>query len=80
MNTTNPSSPQEQELISSPNKEKILEESNTGSATTPDSPNFGWSKYAERVSGRFAMIGFSAILIIESLSHKTFLQWSGLLN
>ncbi len=48
------------------------------SATTPDIPSFGWSEYAERVNGRFAMIGFSAILIIETISHTGFLHWSGL--
>ncbi len=47
------------------------------SATTSDIPSFGWSEYAERVNGRFAMIGFSAILIIETLSHSGFLHWAG---
>ncbi len=50
------------------------------SATTEDEPAFGWSAYAERVNGRFAMIGFTGILIIEALSNQTFLQWSGLLK
>jgi len=31
------------------------------SATTNDIPEFGWSGYAERINGRFAMIGFLAI-------------------
>ena len=48
------------------------------SATTPDEPNFGWSAYAERINGRFAMVGFVAVLIIEALSHDTFLHWAGL--
>jgi hypothetical protein len=48
------------------------------SATTPDVPAFGWSAYAERVNGRFAMIGFAAVLLIEALSHDTFLHWAGL--
>ena len=48
------------------------------SATTTDIPSFGWSEYAERVNGRFAMIGFSAILIIETISHSGFLHWAGL--
>lgn len=48
------------------------------SATTPDVPAFGWSAYAERVNGRFAMLGFVAVLIIEALSHDTFLHWAGL--
>ena len=48
------------------------------SATTGDVPAFGWSNYAERVNGRFAMLGFSAVLLIEALSHDTFLHWAGL--
>ena len=49
-----------------------------GSATTSDPPAFGWSAYAERVNGRFAMLGFAAVLLIEALSHDTFLHWAGL--
>ena len=33
------------------------------SATTSDVPAFGWSGYAERVNGRFAMVGFAAVLV-----------------
>ena len=47
------------------------------SATTDDVPSFGWSTYAERVNGRFAMLGFASILLIELLSHDTFLHWVG---
>ena len=36
----------------------------TTSATTGDVPAFGWSGYAERVNGRFAMVGFVAVLVI----------------
>jgi len=49
------------------------------SATTNDVPAFGWSGYAERVNGRFAMLGFAAVLLIEALSGDTFLHWAGLL-
>ncbi len=48
------------------------------SATTSDVPAFGWSAYAERVNGRFAMLGFAAVVLIEALSHDTFLHWAGL--
>ena len=48
------------------------------SATTRDTPAFGWSTYAERVNGRFAMVGFAAVLLIEWLSRDTFLHWAGL--
>ena len=49
------------------------------SATTSDIPEFGWSYYAERMNGRFAMIGFFAILLIEAFSNDSFLHWAGFL-
>ena len=51
----------------------------TTSATTQDVPAFGWSAYAERINGRFAMIGFLAVLLTEALSGDTFLHWAGLI-
>jgi Chlorophyll A-B binding protein len=48
------------------------------SATTGDLPAFGWSAYAERINGRFAMLGFVAVLLIEAISGDTFLHWAGL--
>ena len=58
---------------------KEIDKNNT-SATTSDIPSFGWSQYAERINGRFAMIGFLAILFIEIIGHSTFLNWAGLIN
>ena len=52
----------------------------TTSATTTDVPAFGWSAYAERVNGRFAMMGFAAVLLIEALSGDSFLHWAGLVR
>ena len=52
----------------------------TQSATTSDIPEFGWSGYAERINGRFAMIGLMAILIIEVISKISFLEWAGIIN
>jgi hypothetical protein len=49
------------------------------SATTKDVPAFGWSAYAERINGRFAMIGFLAVVLTEALSGDTFLHWAGLI-
>ncbi len=51
----------------------------SATATTTDVPAFGWSSYAERVNGRFAMIGFVAVVLVELLSGDTFLSWAGLL-
>ena len=50
------------------------------SATTADIPEFGWSGYAERINGRFAMIGLMAVLLIEALSKTSFLEWAGIMN
>ena len=50
------------------------------SATTNDIPEFGWSGYAERINGRFAMIGLIAVLLIEALSKISFLEWAGIIR
>ena len=41
--------------------------------------NFGWSSYSEITNGRFAMIGFLAIILIELFSQQSFLKWAGIL-
>ena len=40
--------------------------------------NFGWSSYSEITNGRFAMIGFLAIILIELFSQQSFLKWAGI--
>ena len=50
------------------------------SATTNDIPEFGWSGYAERINGRFAMIGLMAVLLVEAISKISFLEWAGIIN
>ena len=40
---------------------------------------FGWSCYSEITNGRFAMIGFLAIILIELFSQQSFLKWAGIL-
>ena len=44
-----------------------------------DEYKFGWSSYSEITNGRFAMIGFLAILLIELFSKQSFLKWAGIL-
>ena len=44
-----------------------------------DQYKFGWSTYSERTNGRFAMIGFLAIILIELFSQQSFLKWAGIL-
>ena len=41
---------------------------------------FGWSQYSEITNGRFAMIGFAAIILIEIISKKSFLDWAGIIH
>ena len=43
-----------------------------------DEYKFGWSSYSEITNGRFAMIGFLAILLIELFSKQSFLKWAGI--
>ena len=79
MNQTDPDLQFEQEKMVSETLE--IQEKEQPSATTDEIPNFGWSSYAERINGRFAMIGFLAILVVELLSQKSsFLEWAGLIN
>ncbi len=44
-----------------------------------DEYKFGWSSYSEVTNGRFAMIGFLAIILIELFSKQSFLKWAGIL-
>jgi len=44
-----------------------------------DEYKFGWSSYSEITNGRFAMLGFLAIILIELFSKQSFLKWAGIL-
>ena len=44
-----------------------------------DEYKFGWSSYSEITNGRFVMIGFLAIILIELFSQQPFLKWAGIL-
>ncbi len=41
-------------------------------------PAFGWTLYAEQINGRFAMIGFVGVLLLEVLTNQGLLSWLGL--
>ena len=56
-------------------KDKLDEES----IEIKDEYKFGWSSYSEITNGRFAMIGFFAIIMIELFSKQSFLKWAGIL-
>ena len=57
-------------------KEKNLEEK---TRHIEDKYKFGWSGYSEVTNGRFAMIGFLAIILIELFSQQSFLKWAGII-
>ncbi len=56
---------------------KIVAKENIDDDT--DMYKFGWSNYSEITNGRFAMLGFLAIILIELLSQQSFLKWAGIL-
>ena len=62
--------------INEQNGDNILDEE---SIEIKDEYKFGWSSYSEITNGRFAMIGFLAIIIIELFSKQSFLKWAGIL-
>ena len=45
---------------------------------TAQSPSFGWNTYAERINGRFAMVGFISLLVLEWLTQQDLFTWIGL--
>ena len=77
---------QEQNNEESMDIEKIISEEmkindqsiNDQSIKIKDKYKFGWSNYSEITNGRFAMLGFLAILLIELISQKSFLTWAGI--
>jgi hypothetical protein len=61
-----------------PMKDAIKNEIKTDPVPLDAEPAFGWTAYAERINGRFAMIGLIVLLILEGFSHQDFLTWLGL--
>lgn len=41
-------------------------------------PAFGWTAYAEQINGRFAMLGFATLLLLEFVTKQGLLAWLGL--
>ena len=66
--------------IQSTETEKTENNNLSPSATTNDIPEFGWSGYAERINGRFAMIGLMSVLLVEAFSKISFLEWAGIIS
>ena len=59
-------------MVAKENIDQIIEDDT-------DIYKFGWSKYSEITNGRFAMLGFLAIILIELLSQQSFFKWAGIL-
>ncbi|MEO1619743.1 MAG: chlorophyll a/b-binding protein [Cyanobacteria bacterium J06632_3] len=55
---------------------QTLSDSQTGTDTSP--PEFGWNTYSEKLNGRFAMVGFVALLVMELFTQQDFFTWMGL--
>ena len=64
--------PMADELIKEEKDDKLSE-------AVEDNYKFGWGSYSEITNGRFAMIGFLAIILIELFSRQSFLKWAGIL-
>ena len=59
---------------------ELVVKENTNQVTDDiDIYKFGWGTYSEITNGRFAMIGFLAIILIELFSRQSFLKWAGIL-
>ena len=56
------------------------DENNQKNYLEEDKYVFGWGQYSETTNGRFAMIGFAAIILIEMISKKSFLDWAGIIH
>ena len=65
------------ENFSSESQKEVESLSPTKSIKRPE-PAFGWNAYAEQINGRFAMIGFVLLLLIEILTRQDFFTWVGL--
>ncbi|SKB15813.1 conserved hypothetical protein [Planktothrix sp. PCC 11201] len=52
--------------------------------STPVQPNpqpepaMGWTRYAEQINGRFAMLGFVLLIVLEFFTHQDLFTWLGL--
>ncbi|NER83546.1 MAG: hypothetical protein F6K42_29135 [Leptolyngbya sp. SIO1D8] len=72
------------QVPSSNNPPKKGEAENTDPVNIPGAesekstvPAFGWNCYSERINGRFAMIGFVALLLLELFTRQDFFTWLG---
>lgn len=62
----------------SPEAETNDNPADSSTPETPQNPTFGWNVYAEKLNGRFAMVGFVALLLLELFTRQDFFTWLGL--
>jgi hypothetical protein len=60
------------------NSETFTSEQSSQETFNQPEPAFGWTSYAEQINGRFAMIGFVGLLIVELLTGQGLISWLGL--
>jgi len=78
-NLKSESSKEEQKLGNNINENAVDNKLDEKSKNIEDDYKFGWSSYSEITNGRFAMIGFLALILIELFSQQSFLKWAGIL-
>ena len=78
-NLDNESSEEKQEDLNNINKQSGDDKLNKKLKDIEGEYKFGWGSYSEITNGRFAMIGFLAIILIEIFSRQSFLKWAGIL-
>ena len=78
-NLKSESSKEEQKIGNNINENAVDNKLDEKSKNIEDEYKFGWSSYSEITNGRFAMIGFLAIILIELFSQQSFLKWAGIL-
>ena len=78
-NLENESSKEQQKDLNCINEQIDDNQIDEKSSDIEDEYKFGWSSYSEITNGRFAMIGFLAIILIELFSQQSFLKWAGIL-
>lgn len=73
--------PETPDIQPSPNQDSISTSSVDSPSTKNTSkslePAFGWNRYAEQINGRFAMVGFVLLLLLEFFTRQDFFTWLG---
>ena len=63
---------------STPSEQSPTPELTTEQTANHPEPEFGWTAYAEQLNGRFAMVGFVGLLLLELITRQDFFTWLGI--